>query len=492
MARSRKYVQDPRTKKQVDGLSPHKGTGQFYSLDKKGQRIYWGNDLIRAIDDYRTSLNLGPLRQMTDEEALMRLAWDNEPEGIDNDEITSEQIKRTKQNQFVVNNDWLDSNPNHPFAVFIHTGKMPKKRKQEPTPKVNPNGIRTLKQIGPQWATDKRESEDSHKPQTIKDYLSDWDEFVVIARHHRVVDIAQVDKNFIRKYRTKIKIKANGSINYYSNRFRRVKAILRHILTEHDVANLSDERVGYIRDSLSMLGAKVTKAPNRYVTTDELHALLKVCTILSSTDTDELQLRLEKTKNMSTEYQRLAAKIGKVQEQRYLGIQFRAVYLMAVNCMFYPVDLAAIPTTAVNFNNGHVHFRRGKKDIVRVGLLLPTTIEALKAWLAFREDYSDRLFLNTKRTPWNKKSLGRRLQNHRQLAGLPDEPIDENLNKGTLTFKAFRKGGYRAALQDQRVDQYTAKILAGQSTGITDSYVDANPERCRLAVESIGKVYEIV
>ena len=82
MPRSRKYVRDPRTNQQVDGLSPHKGTGQSYSLAKKGQRIYWGADLIRAIDDYRSSLHLGPLRAMTDDEALTRLWHD----GIEVDE----------------------------------------------------------------------------------------------------------------------------------------------------------------------------------------------------------------------------------------------------------------------------------------------------------------------------------------------------------------------------------------------------------------------
>jgi hypothetical protein len=64
--------------------------------------------------------------------------------------------------------------------------------------------------------------------------------------------------------------------------------------------------------------------------------------------------------------------------------------------------------------------------------------------------------------------------------------INEN---GSLSWKAFQKRRHQAALQDQSVDQYTAKILAGHQTGITDSYVDANPERCRLAVASIGEFY---
>ena len=483
MPRSRKYVRDPRTNQQVDGLSPHKGTGQSYSLAKKGQRIYWGADLIRAIDDYRSSLHLGPLRAMTDDEALTRL-WHDGIEVDEDDENAPQLIKMAKQNRFVVNNDWLASNPEQPLAVFVKTGKMPR-RKQEPTPKINPDGIRTLKQAGPQWAIDKRDN-DPVKRRTVDDYLTHWDEFVGIARRHGVVDIAQVDKDMIRKYRTKIKSKANGSDNFYSNRFRRVKAILRHILTEHDVADVSDERAGYIRDSLRMLGAKVTKAPNRYVTKDELHTLLAVCDALAETNTTELEQHLSVTDKGTSKYQSLVSRIRRAQESRYLGIQFRAIYLMAVNCMFYPVDLATIPTEAVDFKNGHVHFRRGKKDTIRVGLLLPATIEALRAWLDCRNDCSDHLFVNTEKSRWNKKSLGNRITDHKKIAAEMKKPLADD-----LTFKAFRKGGYRAALQDQRVDQYTAKILAGQSTGITESYVDANPERCRWAVESIGKEYGI-
>jgi len=44
-------------------------------------------------------------------------------------------------------------------------------------------------------------------------------------------------------------------------------------------------------------------------------------------------------------------------------------------------------------------------------------------------------------------------------------------------------------LQDEDVDLYTAKILAGHRTGITNAYVKANPKRVRKAVASIGRVY---
>lgn len=69
MIRPCSYVQDV-TSKTVDGLSFHKPSGRYYSTDKNGQRKYWGRDKDNAIDRYRASLKLWPLRVMTENEKL--------------------------------------------------------------------------------------------------------------------------------------------------------------------------------------------------------------------------------------------------------------------------------------------------------------------------------------------------------------------------------------------------------------------------------------
>lgn len=487
MARPRSYVQDFKGKT-VDGLSFHKPSGRYYSIDKDRQRKYWGRDKDRAIDRYRASLKLWPLRQTTDEEAICRLV----EEGVDEDGINPELIRMAKQNRFVFNNDWIDANPDAPLAIFAKTGKMPRRPKPKPQSKVNPDGIRLLTQVGSQWESDKKASPKPPKNRTIRDYLHDWKEFVAIARRQSVLDIADVNKAFIRTYREKIITAASGSGSYYSSRFRRVKAILRHILTEHDVAGVTEERAGYLRDALRMLRATTARGQNRPITPEELHALLKVCDDWAAIDALPIEREIEShtcrrcdpTKQRRCgAYQRLLVQLQQARKRQFFGIQFRAIYLVAVNHMFYPVDLSSIPRSATNFDNGHVKFRRGKTDTVRVGVLLPVTIDAIKAWLVHRQDNHDLLFVNTASSPWTTKALGKRFTEHKRLAGLTDDG---------LTLKAFRKGGYEAALRDPHVDLYTAKILAGHATGITDSYVDANPERCRLAVESIGRVYGLL
>ena len=61
MARPRKYIHD--TGKTVDGLSLHRSTGRFYSVETDGQRTYWGTDKTVAIRDFLTSKN--PRRRTT-------------------------------------------------------------------------------------------------------------------------------------------------------------------------------------------------------------------------------------------------------------------------------------------------------------------------------------------------------------------------------------------------------------------------------------------
>lgn len=367
-------VQDPKGKT-IDGLSFHKASGRYYSIDKDGQRKYWGREKGTAIERYRARLKLWPLRHTTDEEAIQELCW----AGLDEDDISPELIRMAKRNRFVFNNDWIDANPDHPLAIFANTGKMPQEPTPEPKPEVNPDGIRLLAQVGAQWKSDKEALPRPPKDRTIRDYLHDWQEFVTIARRQSVLDIANVNKAFIMSYREKIIEAAKGSESYYSSRFRRVKATLRHIPTEHDVAGVTDERAGYLRDTLRMLRATTPRGRNRPITPEELHALLEVCDDCATLDVSEIEREIEshtckrcdpKKQRRCPAYQRLLVQLQQARKSRFFGVQFRAIFLGAVNHMFYPADISSIPRSAVNFGNGHVSFRRSKRDTVRVGALL--------------------------------------------------------------------------------------------------------------------------
>ena len=185
MARPRSYVQDAKGKT-LDGLSLHQVSGRYYSINKDGQRDYWGRDKGTAIERYRVSLEPHPLRQMTDDEAVQELC----AAGLDLDDITTELIRIAKRSRFIFNNNWIDTNPNHPLAVLAKTGSMPRRPRSEPKPEVNPDGIRWLTQVGPQWQSDKNASPKPPKDRTIRDYLHYFNDFVVIARPPCVIAIA--------------------------------------------------------------------------------------------------------------------------------------------------------------------------------------------------------------------------------------------------------------------------------------------------------------
>lgn len=119
MARPRSYVQDVKGKT-VDGLSSHRPSGRYYSIDKGGQRKYWGRDKDRAIDRYRAGLKLWPFRQTTDEDATYRLV----EAGIDEDDINPELSRMAKQNRFVFNNDWIEVNPERRRLAVESIGRM--------------------------------------------------------------------------------------------------------------------------------------------------------------------------------------------------------------------------------------------------------------------------------------------------------------------------------------------------------------------------------
>ncbi|MEE9296707.1 MAG: hypothetical protein V3W34_17320 [Phycisphaerae bacterium] len=193
MARPRSYVQDPKGKT-VDGLSFHKASSRYYSINKDGQRKYWGRDKDAAIERHRASLNPRPLRKMTDEEAVDELCW----AGLDEDDINPELIQMAKRGRFFFSDDWIDANPDQPLAIFANSGKMPRRPRPEPKPEVNPDGVRLLTQVGPQWKSDKQASPKPPKDRTIRDYLHDGQEFGTSARRQSLLDIAGVNKAFMQ------------------------------------------------------------------------------------------------------------------------------------------------------------------------------------------------------------------------------------------------------------------------------------------------------
>ena len=340
-----------------------------------------------------------------------------------------------------------------------------------------------LKDLYEPWAEAKREDDKTER--YLKDAQRDWQEFCKILRRKKITTLEQLTtKDSIKAYRSSVKrssLSQESPINYYSTRFRRVKAIINHLLREEDYVD--ETTAALIAANLRLLKAKKTNSANRPITPRELHALLAVCDDLAMTETEALKGKLKKVKPNTVEHRRIMGQIRQAENQRLIGIQFKAIYLVAVNLMFYPVDIRSMLKSSVG-EEGHVRFWREKTKTPRVGILWDVTCKALEAWYSTRTDPSPSAFVNTTGSVWNKQSIGKIMNRHKKLSAQRGQPLPDD-----LTFAAFRDGGYAAALLDNHVDLYTAKVLAGHKTGITDHYVDAQPERCRLAIESIYRYY---
>jgi len=268
---------------------------------------------------------------------------------------------------------------------------------QQPTLKSTGTALAPL---GKKWAESKIEDNNGESSGYISETKRCWTEFCRIVGKHGATTLEQMtDKEVIKHYRRTTKRQAQTKSDkpdyWYSVRFRRIKAIFNLILDEFSYVTNQDAAI--IRTNLRLLKTKSPpKSPKRPITPDELHALLAVCAQLAETDKAILTQKLADLPKRATKYQQIAGQLRQADNARYLGIQYRAIYLMSVNCLFYPVDVATIPRSAINQSNGHVNFRRTKKNTPRVGILFDETQAALKAWNDYRKDESPLLFVNVR------------------------------------------------------------------------------------------------
>lgn len=131
-----------------------------------------------------------------------------------------------------------------------------------------------LKDLYEPWAEAKREDDKTER--YIKDAQRDWQEFCKILRRKKITTLEQLTtKDNIKAYRSSVKrssLSQESPINYYSTRFRRVKAIINHLLREEDYVD--ETAAALIAANLRLLKAKKTNSVNRPITPRELHALL--------------------------------------------------------------------------------------------------------------------------------------------------------------------------------------------------------------------------
>jgi integrase len=162
--------------------------------------------------------------------------------------------------------------------------------------------------------------------------------------------------------------------------------------------------------------------------------------------------------------------------------QDRAMVLLMLNGAFYIQEVIRLEWNDIK-DGCIVTHRRKQGDCVRVCVLWPETIEALKEI----ERVNDRIFTTYMRLPIKVCGAQRRFRNLAIRAGLAVADESGEL-KPTVTGSQLRDGAATAAAS-ANVNSVLCKILRGHSCGIDDHYVKRNPKMVAPACEAIYNAY---
>ena len=262
-----------------------------------------------------------------------------------------------------------------------------------------------------------------------------WNEFVgLVGEKATVADVSAED---VRRYRDKIhadRRSGDRAVHYVRSRFTAIRTVLNYA---YDL-NLDAERIGHLRQLCRMLKAPaVEDLDPDPIGVDEYHALLNG-----------------------------ASKMMK------------AVLLLALNCAFYPGEVAVVPKKAINETKKTFVDKRPKTKVYRVAVLWGRTLRAVRAHMKESPSNSPALFLNRTKRPCTARNIADAFRSLRKQVGLPD----------TVLFEQIRDGAVTAAI-DGGADALQAKILAGHKVGISDAYLKRNPRMVANACRAIEKHY---
>ena len=151
-----------------------------------------------------------------------------------------------------------------------------------------------------------------------------------------------------------------------------------------------------------------------------------------------------------------------------------AMLLMSLNCCMYAGEVAALDWTDINFQATALITRRPKTGVVRVAMLWPETVAALRQLPA-----DDGPPFRTKTT---------RMQHTYQSAYKAFKALRTEAQLPSVQFSQIRDGAYTAAVQ-AGTDLNSCKLLAGHATGIPDRYVKRGPQMVAAACDAIRHAY---
>jgi integrase len=155
---------------------------------------------------------------------------------------------------------------------------------------------------------------------------------------------------------------------------------------------------------------------------------------------------------------------------------YATLLLTALNCALYSSEVAALEWSQLDLKVGELSTRRSKTGVVRVAILWPETVKALKALT--RYENRDEVF-HTSRRSFTTFSVLEFFRRYREAAKLGED----------VKFSGLRDAAFTTACG---VSMDEARVLMGHKMpGVGDNYLQRNPGFVRKSCEAIRKAFNI-
>ena len=476
MARPRKYVTNGN--KTVAGLSHHKGSGRYYSIDPDGERHYWGTDKTKAIRAYEFSLN-PPLRHpaMTDGEAVAML--ENEI-GLEDYQVTPNLIelaKETRPGKMSPSeaDRFVAANPDSSTAKWLTRVGFTAKPVQ-----LEPKGSKEkLSHCISTW----REImlDESGKVTTyMKDVERTWKLFVKLTGNVSISLLTADHFATWRRWVIREQTKRKTGNKWHTDQHKYVKTVFTTVRSEKPSWDFPDglREWQVIPKRTRMKTGYVPKKSNKQPLPTELfHAVLVVADTWTNEQHDgETMTQSDKGKKRS------------ILARNHRGVTAVAMFKMAANCGLDNADIAAITWDQIKNFAGEMPYldmprtkikNRFKVDVDRQIPLLPATVNALKL-LKESRPVCDTIFRNTTGSRHNSGTVYHQLED--ALAETKQE------NSGAWSFKHLRNigGKKRLGISLEERDHFLGHVDPSQTRWYTG---DADESYLVPLVNEIGTEY---
>jgi len=499
MARPRKYIHD--SGKTVDGLSLHKSTGRFYSVETNGQRTYWGRDKTVAIQDFRTSKNPPPRRPpMTDIEAVDMLV---DEIGLEDYEVTPNLIELAKETRRSGGSpseadSFVAANPNHPSSKWYKQVGFTTKRDR----RKSKGSRERLSHCLVEWWSIKLEGHT--QPSTyMKDVRRSWDRFSQAIGNKSISLLTADDFATWRQWVTKEKDRRNVTAKWHNDQHKYVTTVFNTVKSERPSLPFPDGLLEW-QVLPRRIKSRTKYVPNQHnkqpIPVDVFHAALNIAAQWADASV---------TQDSSTQYGR--GKKRAALARRHRGLTAYAMFKIAANCGLDNADTAAVTWGHVKNFDGELPYldmprtkikNRFLVETDRKIPLLPSTVAALRL-LRDECQVADTISRTAHGSPHSRNSIYDQLEDALIEARLDSrfpDGIKQNRTAGKRsgtyrqkrangwTFKHLRNvgGKKRLEISKEERDHFLGHVEAGETKWYTG---EAREDYLVPLVNAIGAEY---